>query len=137
MTRTRKREKPPKDDDYFGLEDSPDASPTLTASQLCWNGEGVRRKDLFWWLDHFAAEGRLDEDGMLAHLKDVLTEAFGKPVKAITTFLEFTSKHRFPSLDWQAACWNEALSRGGFDVPASLRKIPKLEQTDESDDEDE
>lgn len=128
MTRTRKRKAD--DEDYFGLDSEPEPSPTLLPTQLCWSGDNARRKDLLWWIDHFDGIGKLNEDKMLVTLKAVIAEAFGKPVKALYTFLEFTTKNKFPDLAWQAACWNTAVARMGYEVPAAMCRIPKLRHPD-------
>lgn len=148
MSRTRK---PPKgkpeedDDDFFGeLLDEPDPPPPakpdkdgwpsgvpiLVGDDIVWQFSDSRgRHDLFYWLElTFNPEFPLKDTKAFKvaykTLCEVITDRFKKKVTCLYLFLEFTCKNKLPSKDWQAACWNEMLSRLGYEVPRSKTKDP-------------
>lgn len=150
MTRSPKprRGSPPADPDPFDdLLNEPDRTPpsaardadgwpadvpVLTAADLVWNFSDARtdtRHDLLVWLERtFNPEYPLAETAAYpaayAALCAVVTERFGRPVTRLTLFLEFLKAKRTPDFAWQAACWNEMLSRLGYAVPATSTADP-------------
>lgn len=112
-----------------GPDGWPDPAPVLVADDLAWQWSTARgRRDLSEWLDStfephdpFRTPKR---DKARRLLCKVITERFGKRVKSLWLFLEFTKDNRLPSLKWQAACWNEMLARLGYDVPEEVRRDP-------------
>lgn len=153
MTRTRKPPKgrePPEDDDedFFGeLLNEPDEPvrkvtadgwpadvPILTADDMVWQfSDSHGRNDLFYWLEKtFNPEYPLKDTKRFRKayrtLCEVITERFGKKVTSLWLFLEFTYKNKLPCKAWQAACWNEMLSRLGYEVARSKTKDPGFKQ---------
>lgn len=61
-----------------------------------------------------------------ALLITILSERYGRAVRALWTFLEYGSRHRYPPLTWQAACWNEMLHQLGYRVSDDQRADPGL-----------
>lgn len=110
----------------------PDDVPVLVAADVWW--QYARRdgsRDLATWLDDtFRPDaGGVDPPAYAAAYRElcrVLTERLGRPVTVLWLFMEFVAKHRSPPLAWQAACWNEALHRLGYDVPKAARRDPGL-----------
>lgn len=156
MTRTRKprkgRDQPPEDDDNFFEEllnepdepvqkkskgGWPDDVPILTGDDLVWNwSDSHGRHDLAVWLERtFNPEYPLKDTKRYAKayrgLCQVITERFKKKVTQLWLFLEFTKKNKLPCKEWQAACWNEMLSRLGYEVPRSKTKDPGFKRREE------
>lgn len=104
--------------------------PILTPGDLVWNfSTRLGRHDLAVWLElTFNPENPMREPKAYRKayrtLCHVITERFGKKVSVLPLFLEFTVKHRLPCLAWQASCWNEMLSRLGYEVPKKSTKDP-------------
>lgn len=142
MTRRRKKEEASSSepDEYFGFLDqpaepitTPDGWPTnvpiLIAEDMTWSwttSDG--RRDLSEWLEVTfdtspgAYTPRLDEARKI--LLGVITERYGEAFEVVSLFVERAQKQRHPSLAWQAACWNEMLSRLGYMVPDKARRDP-------------
>jgi len=106
----------------------PEVVPILVEGDMIWNWytrDG--RRDLKEWLEvTFDTTSNLTprQDKAYRVLCAVITERFGRPVNCLWLFLEFTFKHRLPSLAWQAACWNEMMRRLGYEVPKRSTKDP-------------
>ena len=114
----------------------PDDAPVLAEEHLAWRGESNdgARKALEWWLYRTFEEPSVFNpaaDEFRTALFAVVTERFGKAVTVLNTFLAFAEQHRRPSLAWQAACWNEALSRCGYEVPDDARSDPGSSPSEE------
>lgn len=132
---TRKSRKPLVSDldDYFDstVAVKKPEPKTLTADDLVWNySTDDGRKDLAEWLQvTFNPDYPRRDTKRYARayrtLCKVVTERFGKPVRVLHIFLEYTKRNRRPSLEWQAACWNETLARMGYDVPGAKRADPE------------
>jgi len=138
MTPIRKPKKKKKEEeDYFGekveplfVDGWPTKVPVLTEEDIAWNyctRDGAR--DLVYWLEDTFGHGYFNDNckqfkAAYTELCAVITERFGKKVTALNTFLEFTVTHRLPSKAWQAACWNEMLSRLGYVVLKAKTEDP-------------
>ncbi len=130
--------------ELFGFDDAAPVAPTaartkdgwpvdvpvLVESDVIWNySTGRGRRDLLVWLEatfnpEYPAKDAKQFRTAYETLCAVLTERFRRPVKCLWLFLEFAKKHRLPCLAWQAACWNEMLSRLGYAVPKKSTKDP-------------
>lgn len=105
--------------------------PLLSAAELCWNySVGERRHDLLEWL-HLVfdpADGATGTDELFRSARKalcaVLAERLGEKEVDLWDFLERSYRGRSPSLGWQAAAWNEAMYRLGYDVPPARRTPP-------------
>lgn len=104
--------------------------PILVAADLCWQYETQDgRRDLWCWLEatfnpEYPVKDTKQFRTAYATLCVVITERFKKKVTILSLFLEFTYKNRLPCLAWQAACWNEMLSRLGYEVPKRTTRDP-------------
>lgn len=131
------------DEDYFSDFDDamaksfkpgwPDA-PILAQENLTWSGICVDgRQCLFDWLDFVFLPSHMPNPTIrhgkaYRRLCAVISERFGKPVKLLGMFMEFTYKHRMPDKAWQAACWNEMLARLGYTISAKVRADPGIKR---------
>lgn len=108
----------------------PDEVPVLVAGDLVWNYSAQDgRHDLQVWLERtFYPDAPYGPDANYCEayvaLCGVITERFGRTVKTLSLFLEFTRRKKMPSLAWQAACWNEMLACLGYTVPKKSRIDP-------------
>lgn len=104
------------------------AAKLITAADLVWQFTSADgRCDLAELLDVVFHDIGIQRDKAHDTLKEVIGERFGKPVRSMWTFMEFVAARRYPSLEWQAACWNETLYRLGYKVPAGARAAVSLE----------
>lgn len=107
----------------------PSELPILVARDISWTGDGEKSRSLDWWLYWSfplcpAGLKTSPEDRAAKVLKEVLSERIGKKVVSLTTFMEYVANHRTPSLEWQAACWNEMVRRLGYEVPSRSCRDP-------------
>ena len=152
MTRTPRprkgRDRPEAEDDFFAaLLTEPDEParpatkggwpetvPVLTGDDLVWSWSDSRgRHDLAGWLERtFNPEYPATDTARHAKayrvLCQVITERFKRKVTSLWLFLEFAKKNKLPCKAWQAACWNEMLSRLGYEVARSKAKDPGFKQ---------
>lgn len=144
MTRSRKPkgEKKPKPVDDYDVDDMPKLEtvrkdgwpvevPILVAADLVWNfSTQDGRHDIAEWLertfDPFAMGKQHNKAA--AELCRVISERFKKKVTSLWLFLEFTKKNKLPSLEWQAACFNETLARLGYDIPKRACRDPGMKE---------
>jgi hypothetical protein len=114
--------------------DWPEEVTLLTAKDLCWNFETTDgRCDLIEWLNRvFADENNVGVwqkgNAIAVRARAVLEEVLAKRLDMdevdLWEFLEKAAKDEWPSLAWQAACWNEAMSVLDYEVPAVSRAEP-------------
>jgi hypothetical protein len=105
----------------------PEDVPILTADDIAWNWElADGSRDLLVWAEQtFEVVSFACYDAALKTLHAVIREHFTeKRYKSVYAFLCFTLANKRPSKAWQAACWNEMLSRLGYAVPAKARRFP-------------
>ncbi len=106
--------------------------PVLTPGDLVWNWNSSRgQHDLLEWLNltfdlNFRSAFTPQRDKAYRVLCRVISERFEHKVRSMWLFLEHTKKHKKPSLEWQAACWNEMLVRLGYGVPGRVTRDPGL-----------
>jgi hypothetical protein len=114
--------------DSGGKGSWPKDVPILAATDLVWNfSTRTGRRDLLEWLEKtfnpdYPAKDTKRYRRAYRTLCEVITERFGKKVTSLWLFLEFAYKRKIPCLAWQAACWNEMLSRLGYTVPRRSTK---------------
>jgi hypothetical protein len=115
-----------------GLDDDgwPHAVPVLTPDDMSWKWTGPGNAcSLFEWVwrafdPDDVPIGVWDE--ACACLEGVIAEWSGRRFN-LYLFSERSEVMNRPSLAWQAACWNEAMHRLGYDIPVRKRKCPKNE----------
>jgi hypothetical protein len=107
----------------------PKVVPVLTQDDLCWNYSiRNRRFDLLMWIDitfdtdHSFENPKRNKAKRI--LEKVLAERLNRSRVSLWLFLEETWRIKGPSLAWQASCWNEAMSRLGFEIPEVCRVEP-------------
>lgn len=106
----------------------PDDVPILTAADVAWNWENRDgSRDLLVWAEQtFEVVSPACYTIALQTLLVVIREHFTeKRYKSVYAFLCFTMQNKRPSKAWQAACWNEMLSRLGYSVAAKHRCFPQ------------
>lgn len=144
MTRSRKpkREKkradPPDDYDVDDMPSTvpeprkdgwPAEVPVLVAADLVWNfSSSDGRHDIAEWLERVfdPLTRHKQHEKAVRSLTAVISERFKKKVTSLWLFLEFTKKNKLPSLEWQAACFNEAMARLGYEIPKKNCRDPGM-----------
>lgn len=113
----------------------PSKVPILVVDDIAWNYSAQDgSNDLQVWLElTFDPKQKFKPPKAYrkAHrtLCAVISERF-KAYTRINAFLEFVWRKRYPSKEWQAACWNEMLHRLEYTVPKSARADPGYTKED-------